>query len=124
MAQRLDEAPLVVHAIVERRLGKLPRTGDGHLPLSLDHRPRLGEASGVGRLQLHELGEEPRPLRRHERRHLDPVQAEPFEITGDIGVGEPRVGDLHTLEVRRVQACVGEIGVLKARARELRAFLV
>lgn len=107
--QGLDEGPLVVHAAVERRVGKRPRTRDGALPQPLQDRPRLTDPVTV-------VGAHPRPIG-HAAVQLG------FDERCDVDAVHDDVphlaADLHVDQLDAPQAAPAEQGAADRRPREV-----
>src|SRR5262245_49782385 len=114
MAQRLDERPLVVYALVEAAFGQPRGTGDGVRPEAFDRVPHRAVVAGRPyRPQLYAFGVAPVELALDKGRDVDVIDEEVADESGHADVDEPRVGDLNLAQVT-----VSELFACEVRARE------
>ncbi len=94
MAQCLRERPLVVHLLGQRRRGQPPGPPGRVRPEPFDGVPHRAEVVGVLPLaELHPLRVTPVQFGADEAGHVDAVDGDVAEVTGDADVDEPAVPD-------------------------------
>ena len=119
VAQRLDERPLAVDALVQRRLGEVVRQLDRRSPHRLDGgppfpQPRRGCGPHRHTFRVHavEFGLD-------ERADVHTVHLEVGDHAGQLGVDQHGVSDAHSRQVDVVHLRPGEVGMREPGATEL-----
>ena len=119
MAERLDEGPFAVHALVELSRSEAPGPRNGRSPEIVQDSPRFAEPVGILGSHLRSIGVATIEFRLNQWRDVDLVDDEVLYVTVDVDVDEVNAAHHDAAEVDGVEGGVGEVDASKRCRRQI-----